>query len=123
MHLPKGRKTMLAGGALTGLFNGLLGISGPLSSAVFLSLELSPVSYIVSEATAAAAMHIVKAMTYGKFNLMSWSIFTNGFFIGCAMMVGNFIALKLIKRAHKKSYQRVVALVMIAVSLWLFIQA
>jgi hypothetical protein len=38
-------------------------------------------------------------------------------------MAGNFIALKLIKRAHKKSYQRVVALVMIAVSLWLFIQA
>ncbi|MDD6686540.1 sulfite exporter TauE/SafE family protein, partial [Sodaliphilus pleomorphus] len=66
MHLPKGRKTMLAGGALTGLFNGLLGISGPLSSAVFLSLELSPVSYIVSEATAATAMHIVKAVTYGK---------------------------------------------------------
>ena len=123
MHLPKGRKTMLAGGALTGLFNGLLGISGPLSSAVFLSLELSPVSYIVSEATAATAMHIVKAVTYGKFNLMSWSIFTNGFFIGCAMMVGNFIALRLIKHAHKKSYQRVVALVMIAVSLWLFVEA
>ena len=123
MHLPKGRNTMLAGGALTGLFNGLLGISGPLSSAVFLSLELSPVSYIVSEATAATAMHIVKAVTYGKCNLMSWHISLNGFFIGCAMMAGNFIALKLIKRAHKKSYQRIVALVMIAVSLWLFVEA
>lgn len=122
LHLPKGRKTMLIGGGLTGFINGMLGISGPLSSAVFLTLELSPVSYIVSEATAAAAMHIVKAVTYGKFDLMNWHIFLNGFFIGCAMMAGNFIALHLIKHARKKAYQRVVACVMIAVSVWLFIQ-
>lgn len=123
MKLPKGKKTMLIGGGLTGFINGMLGISGPLSSAVFLTLELSPVAYIVSEATAAAAMHIVKAVTYGKFDLMNWHIFLNGFFIGCAMMLGNFIALHLIKHAKKKAYRTVVACVMIAVSVWLFIQA
>jgi hypothetical protein len=42
------------GGGVTGLVNGLLGISGPLCSAVFLTLELAPVSYIASEATTAA---------------------------------------------------------------------
>lgn len=119
MRLPKGKKTMLIGGGLTGFINGMLGISGPLSSAVFLTLELSPVAYIVSEATAAAAMHIVKAVTYGKFELMNWHIFLNGLFIGCAMMLGNFIALRLIKQVNKKPYQRIVAGVMIAVSLWL----
>ena len=123
MHLPKGRRTMLIGGGLTGFINGMLGISGPLSSAVFLTLELSPVAYIVSEATAAAAMHIVKAVTYGKFYLMNWHIFLNGFFIGCAMMLGNFIALRLIKHVNKKPYQRVVAGIMIAVSLWLIFTA
>ena len=123
MHLPKGRRTMLIGGGLTGFINGMLGISGPLSSAVFLTLELSPVAYIVSEATAAAAMHIVKAVTYGKFDLMNWHIFLNGFFIGCAMMLGNFIALRLIKHVNKKPYQRVVAGIMIAVSLWLIFTA
>lgn len=45
---------MVVGGGVTGLVNGLLGISGPLSSAVFLTLELAPVSYIASEATTAA---------------------------------------------------------------------
>ena len=123
MHLPKGRKTMLIGGGLTGFINGMLGISGPLSSAVFLTLELSPVSYIVSEATAAAAMHVVKAVTYGKFDLMNWHIFINGFFIGCAMMLGNFIALRLIRHVNKKPYQRLVAGIMIAVLLWLIITA
>lgn len=120
MKLPRSRATMLVGGGLTGFINGLLGISGPLSSAVFLSLELSPVAYIVSEATAAAAMHVVKAVTYGKFDLMSWPIFLNGLFIGCAMMAGNFVALRLIRHARKKQYQRLVAGVMIAVSVWLF---
>lgn len=112
---------MLVGGGLTGFINGLLGISGPLSSAVFLTLGLSPVAYIVSEATAASAMHIVKAVTYGKFDLMNMHIFLNGFFIGCAMMLGNFIALRLVSHVNKKPYQRVVACVMIAVSLWLFV--
>lgn len=121
MHLPKSRKTMLIGGGLTGLFNGLLGISGPISSAVFLTLDLAPVSYIASEATAAAAMHVVKAITYGQFDLMNWHIFLNGLFIGCAMMAGNVIAMRLIRFAEKKLYQRIVAVIMMLVSLWLII--
>lgn len=86
LHLPQGKSTMLIGGSLTGVLNGLLGISGPISSAVFLTLNLSPVSYIASEATAAAAMHVVKAVTYGKFSLMNTTIFLNGLFIGMAMI-------------------------------------
>ena len=101
--------------------NGLLGISGPLSSAVFLSIELAPVSYIASEATAAAAMHIVKALVYGKLNLMHVNIFLNGIGIGCAMMIGNFIAMRCIRNVNKKLYQKIVAGIMIAVSLWLII--
>lgn len=45
---------LVVGGRVTGLVNGLLGISGPLSSDVFLTLELAPVSYFASEATTAA---------------------------------------------------------------------
>ena len=54
MRLPHRPSTMVVGGGVTGLVNGLLGISGPLSSDVFLTLELAPVSYIASEATTAA---------------------------------------------------------------------
>ena len=121
MQLPHRPVTMIAGGGITGLINGLLGISGPLSSAVFLTLDLAPVSYIASEATAAAAMHIVKAIVYGKFNLMSGSILLNGLFIGVAMMVGNFIAMRFIRNVDKQKYRKVVAVLMIAVSLWLII--
>lgn len=119
MQLPHKPMTMIAGGGVTGFINGLLGISGPLSSAVFLTLELAPVSYIASEATAAAVMHIVKAIVYGKLNLMSGNIFLSGLMIGCAMMLGNFIAMRCIRNVNKKLYQKIVAGVMIAASLWL----
>jgi Sulfite exporter TauE/SafE. len=121
MRLPKKRATMIVGGGVTGLINGLLGISGPLSSAVFLTLDLPPVAYIASEATSAAIMHVVKAVVYGKLNLMSGRIFLSGLFIGCAMMLGNYIALKCIGKINNKLYRKIVAGVMIAVSLWLII--
>ena len=121
MRLPHRPSTMVVGGGVTGLVNGLLGISGPLSGAVFLTLELAPVSYIASEATTAAVMHIVKAIVYGKLNLMSDSIFLSGCGIGCAMILGNFIAMRLIRNVNKKLYQKVVAGIMIAVSLWLIV--
>lgn len=121
LDLPATKTTMLAGGGVTGLINGLLGISGPLSSAVFLTLGLSPVAYIASEATAAAAMHIIKIVVYGKLNLVDWSILLNGLYIGVAMIVGNYIAIRAIRNIHKKTYQRIVAIVMIGVSIWLFI--
>ena len=121
--LPRNKGTMLIGGGITGLINGLLGISGPLSSAVFLTLGLSPVAYIASEAAAASAMHVIKIIVYGKLNLMSGQIFLNGLFIGCAMILGNFISMKCIKNIKKSTYQKIVAGCMIAVSIWLFIAA
>ncbi len=123
LNLPRKKGTMLIGGGITGLINGLLGISGPLSSAVFLTLGLAPVSYIASEAAAATAMHVIKIIVYGKLNLMSGQIFLNGLFIGFAMILGNFIAMKCIKNIKKSTYQKIVAGCMIAVSIWLFIVA
>lgn len=119
MELPNRKGTMLIGGGVTGLINGLLGISGPLSSAVFLSLGLPPVAYIASEATAASVMHIIKAFMYGKLNLMNGRIFLLGLMIGVAMMIANFIAMKCIKNVNKKLYQKIVAGVMIAICLWM----
>ena len=120
IKLPQKRGTMIIGGGITGLINGLLGISGPLSSAVFLTLELTPVAYIASEAAAASAMHIIKIIVYGKLNLMTGHIILNGLFIGCAMIAGNFIAMKTIKKIDKKKYKIIVAVIMIAVSIFMF---
>lgn len=123
IRLPKGKGTMLLGGGLTGFVNGMLGISGSLSSAVFLTMDLSPVAYIASEATAAAAMHVVKAVVYNKFALLDWSIFLQGLFIGLAMMVGNWFSMRFIKKVDARKYKTGVALCMIALSVFLFVTA
>jgi uncharacterized membrane protein YfcA len=120
LNLPQNRLTMTVGGGITGLINGMLGISGPLSSAVFLTLGLSPVAFIASEATASLTMHCIKVIVYGKLNLLSWQILLYGAVIGVAMMTGNYIAMKLIRNLPKKLYQKIVAAVMIGASIYLF---
>lgn len=123
IRLKGSNATVLSGGAITGFVNGMFGISGPLSSAVFFALDLAPVAYIASEAAAAAAMHLVKIVIYDKFALMGLSIFLNGLYIGLAMMAGNYMAMKLIGKMKSKIYQRIVAVAMILLSIWLFIEA
>lgn len=123
MNLPHRPATMIVGGGITGFINGLLGISGPLSSACYLTLNLAPVCYIATEATSAVVMHVVKAVVYGKLKLMSGSILLNGLYIGAAMMIGNFIALKCIGKVQNKVYRKIVAVVMILVSAWLVVSS
>ena len=55
---------------------------------------------------------------YFKVLILIVQIFS-GLGIGCAMILGNFISMQCIKNVNKKLYQRIVAVVMIAVSLWL----
>lgn len=120
MNLPHRPATMLIGGGVTGLVNGMLGLSGPLSSACFLTLDLAPVAYIASEATAASIMHIIKIIVYNKLDLVNTDILLNGALIAVTMIVGNMVAMHTIRRFHTKTYQRIVAACMIGLSIYLF---
>ena len=120
MRLPHRPATMLIGGGITGFINGMLGLSGPLSSAVFLTLDLAPVAYIASEATAASIMHIIKIIVYNKLDLVNREILLNGALIAVTMIVGNFVAMRTIRKFHTKTYQRIVAACMIGLSVYLF---
>ena len=119
--LPKSRMTMIVGGGISGVINGLLCLSGPVSSAVFLTLGLSPVAYIATEAASATIMHIVQMVMYGEFGLLGSQIITGGLYTGIAMALGNYVAMKRIKSIKRKSYRKIVAAVMILASVWLFL--
>jgi len=118
--LPKSRMTMIVGGGISGVINGLLCLSGPVSSAVFLTLGLSPVAYIATEAASATIMHIVQMVMYGEFGLLDIKVLLDGIYIGVAMSLGNFFAMKRIQTIKRRSYRKIVAVVMIAASIWLF---
>jgi len=121
LRLPSSRPTMFAGGALTGAVNGLVGLYGPLSSSVFLTLNLSPVAFIATEGLAAASMHIVRAYTYHALGFLDFNAIIHGVIIGAMMMLGNFVAMRLIRHINKKFYNKLVLGVIILVSVWLFI--
>ena len=119
-RLPRSRWTMLVGGGISGVINGLLCLSGPVSSAVFLTLGLAPVAYIATEAASATLMHVVQMIMYGEFDLLNIHVLRDGIYIGVAMSAGNFIAMKNIRKIKRKSFRKIVAAVMIAASAWLF---
>ena len=120
-RLPRSRWTMLAGGAVSGIVNGLLCLSGPISSAVFLTLGLSPVAYIASEAAAAVVMHIIQLVMYGEFELLGRQILLEGMLLGVAMVAGNYIAMRRILSIRRMMYRRIVAAVMVICSICLFL--
>ncbi len=109
LKLRGGKKTLLIGGAVTGGLSGLAGSGGPIGAAVFLSLNLSPVAYIASEAATASAMHILKIFVYSKLaNVDTRSVLT-GIAMGLAMAAGAFVANRLVRNLDKQKFQTVVA--------------
>ena len=89
-ELPRGRGTLLVGGALTGGLSGLCGSGGPIGAAVFLSLDLPPVAYIASEAATATAMHILKIFVYSKLSALDGRALLIGLAMGGCMVLGTY---------------------------------
>ena len=115
------KKTLLIGGAVTGGISGLVGSGGPVGAAVFLSLNLSPVAYIASEASTAVSIHILKTVIYSKMSNITWKAFAIGIIMGIAMIGGTFVANKFIKNMNKNKFQKYVAILLCIVGLYMLI--
>lgn len=114
------KKTLLWGGVITGGLSGLVGSGGPIGAAIFMTLNLSPVAYIASEATTATAMHILKIAVYSKISAPTHVIMT-GFVMGIAMIAGTIIANKFIKNMKKNMFQKYVAVLLCIVGIYMVI--
>lgn len=119
--LPKGKRTLLIGGAISGGLSGLCGSGGPIGAAVFLSLDLSPVAYIASEAATATSMHILKTIIYSKLTTMTVNSLVIGLTMGVCMIVGTYAANHFIKKMNKVRFQKYVAVLLCVVGLYMII--
>ncbi|MPM05643.1 hypothetical protein SDC9_51933 [bioreactor metagenome] len=120
-ELKGSRATLLVGGAVTGGLSGLAGSGGPIGAAVFLSLGLSPVAYIASEATTAVAMHALKTVVYSKLASLTIETLLLGLAMGAAMVAGTFAANRFIRRMEKGRFQTFVAVLLCVVGLYMLI--
>lgn len=120
-ELKANKKTLLIGGAVTGGLSGLAGSGGPIGAAVFLSLGLSPVAYIASEAATATAMHILKTIIYSRLSFLTAETLLLGLSMGAAMVAGTFAANRFIQRMDKGRFQKFVAVLLGIVGLYMLI--
>ena len=114
-------RTMFIGGMVTGLISGLVGSAGPIGAALFLSLNLTPVSYIASEAVTAVAMHISKTIVYEKYLGIGLYALGIGLFMGFAMIVGTWVGKKIIDKMPKENFVRFVGILLSVIGLQMLI--
>lgn len=113
----KGGSTLLvAGGGVVGFLSGLVGSAGPLGAAIFLSLGLPPVAYIASEATTALAMHVVKTVVYQQHIALDKEFWFLAALMGLAMILGTWSAKRIIERIPRETFQRIVAILLVAIA-------
>lgn len=108
-----GFNRLIAGGSLVSFLYGLLSSAGPLGSAIFLSLGLSPVAYIASEGTAVLAIHEVKIITYHQYILLDQDLWLLAAFVGVAMIVGSWSAKQVIEFMPQKKFERYVTVLLV----------
>lgn len=110
-------RTMFIGGAIVGLLSGLVGSAGPIGAALFLSLNLSPISYIASEAMTAIAMHLTKTIVYQKYLGIGLKAIEIGLFMGVAMILGTWAGKKIIDKMPKDIFIKFVGILLVLVGL------
>lgn len=99
-------KQLPLAGAIIGYLSGLIGTAGPLGAAVFMSMNLSPLGYISTDAFCSLMMHTAKALVYRN----SLSCDLQGFLVLALLMsattiLGTFIGTRIAKRIPKQAFQ------------------
>ena len=114
-------KTIFIGGAIVGLISGLIGSAGPIGAALFLSLNLTPVSYIASEAVTAIAMHASKTIVYQKYLGIGLYELGIGLFMGIAMVIGAWVGKKVIVKMPKEKFVKFVSVLLLIIGVQMLI--
>lgn len=117
IKIENNNRVMILGGGFVGLLSGLVGSAGPIGAALFLSLNLSPISYIASEAVTAVAMHVTKTIVYQKYLGIGLKAVKLGLFIGASMIVGTWVGKKVIGKLPKETFVKFVTLLLVGMGL------
>jgi len=121
LKIKGGSALLVMGGGMVGFLSGLVGSAGPLGAAIFLSLGLPPVAYIASEATTALAMHGIKTLIYQHYISLDREFWVLATLLGVAMIFGTWSAKRIIERMQQEMFQRFVALLLVAIAIYMVV--
>jgi uncharacterized protein len=104
----------IAGGALSGLFGGLVGNQGGIRSAALLRFDLSPRALIATATASALLVDIARVPVYVVSNgddlLDGWVLVT---FLAVGVVVGTLIGAPVLGRIPERVFRRVLAVLLI----------
>jgi uncharacterized membrane protein YfcA len=99
------RKDLPIAGAIVGFLSGLIGTAGPLGAAVFMSLNLSPLAYISTDAFSSLVMHTAKTVVYHGANWGMPDTLLLTIVMCVTTILGTFIGTKVAARIPKQAFQ------------------
>jgi hypothetical protein len=99
---------MAVAGAIIGFLTGLVLSTGPLSVPVFTGYGLTGGAFLGSEAASALLLYAGKLTTFENAGALTPVVLLRGITIGAALMIGAFVARRIVTRIHTGTYELLV---------------
>jgi len=95
-------------GALVGYITGIVVSTGPINAPFFLAFGLVKGAYLATEALGSLAVHVSKTIVFRTFGALPVDIIAKGLVIGSSLMVGSFVAKRLVLRLEAAQFSMLI---------------
>ena len=110
-------------GAVIGFVTGIVLSTGPLSVPAFTAYGLTRGAFLSTEAAASLALMVTKVATFRELGALPAPAIVAGLVIGSSVMVGSFLAKRLVVRMRVEAFERILDVVLLAAGMFLLAQA
>jgi uncharacterized membrane protein YfcA len=95
-------------GALVGYITGIVVSTGPINAPFFLAYGLVKGAYLGTEALGSLALYVSKTLVFRSFGALPTEILTKGLIIGSSLMVGSFVAKRLVLKLRAEQFSMLI---------------
>ena len=96
------------GGAVIGYITGIVVSTGPINAPFFLAYGLVKGAYLGTEALGSLALYVSKTVVFRSFGALPADILTKGLIIGSSLMVGSFVAKRLVLKLRAEQFSMLI---------------
>ena len=95
-------------GAVVGYITGIVVSTGPINAPFFLAFGLVKGAYLATEALGSLVVYISKTIVFRSFGALPFDIISKGLFIGSSLMVGSFVAKRLVLQLKAEQFSMLI---------------
>jgi uncharacterized membrane protein YfcA len=95
-------------GAVVGYITGIVVSTGPINAPFFLAFGLVKGAYLATEALGSLAVYISKTIVFRSFGALPVDIISKGLVIGSSLMVGSFVAKRLVLKLRAEQFSMLI---------------